>query len=171
MIIVGNGERRGSGVASIPLKKLIGSASVIDLSADAEKNPNFLLEVGHVKAWEMEHGQLKENTWLLFAPAGTSIPRTKPAFSSPTRRGHTYLRCGEHRSTNRVADGESDHRPHLDELGTRPQYAGLQYGQHSEHPRSLGCSAIVVHVHLSAPSGASRSCRPTPSALCRSAPD
>ncbi|MCY7287380.1 MAG: cyclase family protein [Cryobacterium sp.] len=53
-------------VAGIPLKKLIGSASVIDLSAEAAKNPDFLLEVEHVKAWEEANGQLKENTWLLF---------------------------------------------------------------------------------------------------------
>lgn len=53
-------------VAGIPLKKLIGPASVIDLSAEAAKNPDFLLEVEHVKAWEAEHGRLAENTWLLF---------------------------------------------------------------------------------------------------------
>ena len=53
-------------VSQIPLKKLIGAACVIDLSAEAAEDPDFLLEIEHVKAWEAEHGGLPENSWLLF---------------------------------------------------------------------------------------------------------
>ncbi|MDH6237122.1 cyclase family protein [Cryobacterium sp. CG_9.6] len=53
-------------VSEIPLKKLIGSASVIDLSEEAAHNPDFLLEIAHVQAWEALHGKLAENSWLLF---------------------------------------------------------------------------------------------------------
>jgi kynurenine formamidase len=58
--------RESHDVSAIPLKKLVGPASVIDLSAEVAGDPDFLLEVKHVKAWEDEHGKLALNTWLLF---------------------------------------------------------------------------------------------------------
>ena len=36
--------------------KLVAPAAVLDFSAEGAKNPDFLLEVEHIRAWEAEHG-------------------------------------------------------------------------------------------------------------------
>ncbi|WP_165066130.1 cyclase family protein [Marisediminicola senii] len=57
--------RDGHDVASIPVARLVGPASVIDVSAESAADPDFLLEVEHVEAWKREHGPLAAGTWLL----------------------------------------------------------------------------------------------------------
>ncbi|MFE5119566.1 cyclase family protein [Streptomyces sp. NPDC056669] len=52
-------------VASVPVRRLIAPAAVLDFSAEAEADPDFLVEVEHVKAWEAENGPLPESGWLL----------------------------------------------------------------------------------------------------------
>jgi kynurenine formamidase len=39
---------------------------VLDFSDQAAANPDFLLEVEHIKGWEGEHGPLPEGGWLLY---------------------------------------------------------------------------------------------------------
>lgn len=50
---------------TIPVKDMIAPASVIDCSAGAKKNPDFLLTVDMVLAWEAEHGRIPSRSWLL----------------------------------------------------------------------------------------------------------
>jgi kynurenine formamidase len=45
-------------VASVPAGRLIAPAAVLDFSAQAAENPDFPVEVDHVKAWEAEIGPL-----------------------------------------------------------------------------------------------------------------
>ena len=52
-------------VASVPVRRLIGPAAVMDVSAQVAEDPDFLVEVEHVKAWEAEHGALPDGGWLL----------------------------------------------------------------------------------------------------------
>src|SRR6476469_8908474 len=42
----------GEDVASVPPSRLIGPAVVLDFSAQATENSDFLLEVAHIRAWE-----------------------------------------------------------------------------------------------------------------------
>ena len=49
----------------IPLSSLITTASVVDVSAAADADPDYLLSVEDLTAWEAEHGQLAEGTALL----------------------------------------------------------------------------------------------------------
>jgi kynurenine formamidase len=58
--------RDGADVASIPVSRLVGPAMVVDRTADVEQDPDFLLEVEHVRAWEAEHGALRPGGWLLY---------------------------------------------------------------------------------------------------------
>ena len=58
--------RDGEDVASVPLQRLIAPAAVLDFSTQAAADPDFLLEVDHVRAWETEHGPLPEGGWLLY---------------------------------------------------------------------------------------------------------
>src|SRR3981081_1881698 len=50
--------RDGEDVASIPLDRLIGPAVVIDRSAEAARDPDYLLRVDDIRAFEAEHGPL-----------------------------------------------------------------------------------------------------------------
>ncbi|NKX55581.1 cyclase family protein [Arthrobacter mobilis] len=58
--------RGGRDVSQLPVDRLVGPAAVIDLSPEAAANPDFLLEVGHIKAWEEKHGRLPKGAWLLY---------------------------------------------------------------------------------------------------------
>ncbi|WP_134324918.1 cyclase family protein [Cumulibacter soli] len=52
-------------IASVPVRRMIGQAAVLDVTAEASANPDFLVEVEHIKAWEAEHGPLPAGGWLL----------------------------------------------------------------------------------------------------------
>jgi kynurenine formamidase len=53
-------------VAELPLRNLVGPAAVLDASARVAENPDFLLEIDDVRAWEAEHGPLPAGGWLLY---------------------------------------------------------------------------------------------------------
>ena len=57
----------GEDVAQVPVSRLIAPAVVLDFSAEAAADPDFLLEIEHVKQWEAEHGPLPEG----WRPYGT----------------------------------------------------------------------------------------------------
>ena len=50
---------------TIPPRKFIGPACVIDVTADVAQNPDFLLTIDRVEAWESEHGRIPTGAWLL----------------------------------------------------------------------------------------------------------
>ena len=55
----------GEDVARVPVSRLIAPAVVLDFSAEAAADPDFLLEIEHVEQWQAEHGPLPEG-WLLY---------------------------------------------------------------------------------------------------------
>jgi kynurenine formamidase len=57
--------RDGEDVASVPAARLVGPAVVIDKSAEAAEDPNYLLTADDVRAFEAEHGDLPEGGWVL----------------------------------------------------------------------------------------------------------
>jgi kynurenine formamidase len=57
--------RDGLDVSQVPASHLIAPAVVLDFSAEAAADPDFLLEVDHIKSFEAEHGPLPEGGWLL----------------------------------------------------------------------------------------------------------
>ncbi|SFO74125.1 Kynurenine formamidase [Geodermatophilus dictyosporus] len=58
--------RDGDDVASVPARRLLAPAAVLDFSAQAAAEPDFLLEVEHVRQWEEQHGPLPDGGWLLY---------------------------------------------------------------------------------------------------------
>ncbi|MBX6387019.1 MAG: cyclase family protein [Microbispora sp.] len=58
--------RDGEDVSQVAPAKLIAPAVVLDFSAQSAADPDFLLEVDHVKTWEAEHGPLPDGGWLLY---------------------------------------------------------------------------------------------------------
>ena len=53
-------------VSQVPAAKLLAPAVVLDFTAQAAADADFLLEVEHVQAWEKEHGSLPAGGWLLY---------------------------------------------------------------------------------------------------------
>jgi kynurenine formamidase len=50
----------------VPVNDLIGPAVVIDKSAQAAADPDYLLKVDDIRAFEREHGPLPRRCWLLY---------------------------------------------------------------------------------------------------------
>src|SRR6202167_1228983 len=56
----------GEDVSRVPVRQLIAPAVVLDFSAEAAENPDFLLEIDHIKQWESQHGALPDGGWMLY---------------------------------------------------------------------------------------------------------
>ena len=50
---------------TIPVKKFLAHACVIDCSNEAENDPDYLLTQEAVEDWEQEHGKIPPQSWLL----------------------------------------------------------------------------------------------------------
>ena len=50
---------------TIPARRFVGLAAVIDVTADVAANPDFLLTPERIEAWEREHGRITAGTWVL----------------------------------------------------------------------------------------------------------
>lgn len=76
----------GYDVSQAPLRTLVAPVAVIDMSAEVARNPDFLLEVEHISAWEKEHGPLPEGGWLLYRTGWEVRGEDAAAFAND---GHT----------------------------------------------------------------------------------
>ncbi|QFZ21199.1 cyclase family protein [Saccharothrix syringae] len=56
----------GPDVSEVPPADLVGPAVVLDFSAEAAADPDFLLRREHVERWQDEHGPLPDRGWLLY---------------------------------------------------------------------------------------------------------
>ena len=79
----------GEDVSRVPVSRLIAPAVVLDFSAEAAADPDFLLEIEHVKQWEAEHGPLPEG-WLLYRTGWDARSGDQAAFLNANETGpHT----------------------------------------------------------------------------------
>jgi kynurenine formamidase len=82
--------RDGDDVASVPAHKLIAPAVVLDFSAQAAENPDFLLEVDHVREWESTHGPLPAGGWMLYRTGWDARSASQQEFTNADETGpHT----------------------------------------------------------------------------------
>jgi kynurenine formamidase len=58
--------RDGKSVDQIEPSRLIGPLVVIDKTAEAAENPDFLLEPEHFESWQEENGRLPDNCWVIY---------------------------------------------------------------------------------------------------------
>jgi kynurenine formamidase len=56
----------GLSIDKVPLEKLTGDAVVIDVSAKALNDRDYLISVNDITEWEAKNGTIKENTIVLF---------------------------------------------------------------------------------------------------------
>ena len=77
-------------VSQVPVAKLVAPAAVLDFSTEGAKDPDFLLEVDHVRAWEAEHGPLPDGGWLLYRTGWDAHSEDADAFLNANETGpHT----------------------------------------------------------------------------------
>jgi hypothetical protein len=74
--------REGRDVAQVPPRHLVAPAVVIDKSVESGRDPDYLLTVEDVRAFEAEHGPLPEGGGCSSARAGTLAPATRSSFST-----------------------------------------------------------------------------------------
>ena len=73
-------------VSQVPVRQLIAPAAVLDVSALAAQDPDFLLEVDHIRAFTAEHGGLPTGGWLLIRTGWDARSTDAAAFAN---EGHT----------------------------------------------------------------------------------
>jgi kynurenine formamidase len=82
--------RDGEDIAQVPAASLIAPAVVLDFSAQAAADPDFLLEIADVRAWEAEHGPLPERGWLLYRTGWDARSGSQEEFLNANETGpHT----------------------------------------------------------------------------------
>ena len=59
-------------VDTIPARKFIGPACVLDVTADVAADPDFLLTVPRIERWESEHGRIPAGAWFLLRTGWSS---------------------------------------------------------------------------------------------------
>ena len=82
--------RDGLDVSLVPLSAMVAPAVVLDFSRQAATDPDFLLEPGHIQAWEAEHGPLPAGGWLLYRTGWDARSGSQEEFLNANETGpHT----------------------------------------------------------------------------------
>jgi kynurenine formamidase len=80
----------GDDVSRVPLRTLVAPAVVLDASARVTEDPDYLLTVDDVRAWEAEHGPLPDGGWLLYRTGWDARAGDQEAFLNADQAGsHT----------------------------------------------------------------------------------
>jgi kynurenine formamidase len=72
--------RDGEDLAGVPAERLVGPAVLIDKSAQAQADPDYLLTIDEVRAFESEHGPLPDGGWLLLRTGWDTRAHDQEAF-------------------------------------------------------------------------------------------
>ena len=105
---------------SIPVRRFIGPACVIDVTAEVERNHDFLLMPEHVTAWEEKHGRIPAGSWVLLR---TGWSRRTDAASFLNVKEDGPHSPGFHASTSRLLASDRD------VLGVGVETVGTDAGQ------------------------------------------
>ena len=77
-------------VAQVPPHRLIGPAVVIDRVAEARRDPDYLLSVDDIRAFQAAHGPLPAGGWLLYRTGWDARAADQQAFLNADASGpHT----------------------------------------------------------------------------------
>ena len=82
--------RESIDVSQVPPRHLIAPAVVIDRSSESAENPDYLLTVEEVRAFEDEHGPLPEGGWLLLHTGWDARAQDAEAFLNADESGNPH---------------------------------------------------------------------------------
>src|SRR5262245_14960669 len=85
--------RDGADVAQVPPARLLAPAVVLDCTAQAQADPDFLLEVDHVRAFESAHGSLPAGGWLLYRTGWDARSHDEAQFINGGRTPGISIEC------------------------------------------------------------------------------
>ncbi|MBV9818783.1 MAG: cyclase family protein [Solirubrobacterales bacterium] len=72
--------RDGEDVGSIPPRRLVGPAVVVDHAAAVAADPGHLLTAEHLDAFEAEHGAIPDGAWVLYRTGWDARAQDEAAF-------------------------------------------------------------------------------------------
>ena len=105
---------------TIPARRFIGPACVIDVTADVEADEDFLLTPDRIREWEQNHGRIAAGSWVLLR-TGWSARTSAAAFLNVRADGpHSP---GFHAEASRMLAHERD------VLGVGVETVGTDAGQ------------------------------------------
>jgi kynurenine formamidase len=84
----------GEDVSQVPPEKLIAPAAVLDFSAQAGQDPDFLLTIEHVEQWEAANGPVPDGGWLLYRTGWDARSDDQERFTGPHTPGIS-VECAE----------------------------------------------------------------------------
>jgi kynurenine formamidase len=82
-------------VSQVPVRRLVAPAAVLDFSAQAAADPDFLLEVDHVTAWEEKYGPLPVGGWLLYRTGWDARAHDQEQFANGGRTPGISPECAQ----------------------------------------------------------------------------
>lgn len=86
-------SKNGQTVDQIPLEKLIGNAIKIDVSSKAQDNPDFLISIEDIQAWEKKHKKdVPEGCIVLLETGFSKFYPDKKKYLGTTERGEPAVR-------------------------------------------------------------------------------
>ncbi len=77
-------------ISQVPVTRMIGPAAVIDKTAEVAANPDYLLTMDDLTAWEAANGTLPDGGWLLLRTGWSKFGDDPAAFANADEQGpHT----------------------------------------------------------------------------------
>jgi kynurenine formamidase len=105
---------------TIPARRFVGPACVIDVTAEVARNNDFLLMPEHVEAWEKTHGRIPVGAWVLLRTGWSKRTGAKDFLNVGADGPHSP---GFHKSTSELL------AKHRDVLGVGVETVGTDAGQ------------------------------------------
>jgi kynurenine formamidase len=105
---------------TIPVRRFVGPACVIDVTAEVAKDEDFLLRPEHIAAWEKVHGRIPSGAWVLLRTDWSK--RTDPTSFLNVRADGPHS-PGFHRTASELLARERD------VLGVGVETVGTDAGQ------------------------------------------
>ena len=98
-------DLRDNACDTIPARRFVGPACVIDVTREVMKDEDFLLMPEHVAAWEKQHGVISKGAWVLLRTDWSK--RKEPSSFLNVRHDGPHT-PGFHKSTSELLARERD---------------------------------------------------------------
>lgn len=74
---------------TLPTERFVAPAVVVDATDEVKSNPDYLLSLDFLKAWEAEHGQIPAGSWVLYRTDWSKKATAEEYLNMQADGGHT----------------------------------------------------------------------------------